>query len=141
LVVKFITISLYGLLQRRLFNLKVVWIQQPGRLLSGCCIGNRWDMDGALDGKIELSRLFNQYKGQFIPSKLISCLSNPLTNNALFKDFLWVIQLERQTNRLLIDMHTERGKSQISKAKGTLSLDAATNSKRNAAFKGTWFKR
>ncbi|MDP4725138.1 MAG: translocation/assembly module TamB domain-containing protein [Alphaproteobacteria bacterium] len=93
-----------------------------------------WDMDGLLNGKIEIHHPFDQWKGQFVLSKLIPYLSSPLTNNTLFKDFSWTIQLERQAKQLLIDMHTQRRKAQIFKAKGSISLDASTFLKNTVNF-------
>ena len=93
-------------------------------LITACMFVPSWDMDGLLNGKIEMAHLFDQWKGHFVLSKLLPYLSNPLTNNVFLNDFSWTIQLERQAKQLLIDMYTERGKAQIFKAKGTMSLDA-----------------
>ncbi len=94
-------------------------------LITACMFVPSWDMDGLLNGKIEIFQSLDQWKGQFVLSKLVPYLSHPLTNNALLKDFSWTIQLERQAKQLLIDMHTQRGKAQIFKAKGSIALDAA----------------
>ncbi len=94
-------------------------------LITVCMFVPSWDMDGFLNGKIEMLSSPDQWKGQFVLSHLMPYLSNPLTNNALFKDFSWTVQLERQARNLLVDMHTQRGKMQIFKAKGSVSLDAA----------------
>ena len=102
---------------------KIIFENVP--LITVCMFVPSWDMDGFLNGKIEMSSLLDQWKGQFVLSHLIPYLSNPLTNNALFNDFSWTIQLERQAKQLLVDMYTQRGKTQIFKAKGSVSLDAA----------------
>ncbi len=95
-------------------------------LITACMLVPSWDMDGLLNGKIDFQSSFDQWKGHFVLSKLVPYLSNPLTNNILFKDFSWTIQLERQAKQLLMDMHTQRHQTQIFKAKGTVSLDGAT---------------
>lgn len=93
-------------------------------LKTACIFSPSWDMDGLLNGKIDTSSSLDQWKGQFVLSKLIPYLSNPLTNEAPFKDFSWTIHAERQAKQLLIDTYTQRGNVRIFKAKGSMSLDS-----------------
>jgi hypothetical protein len=84
-----------------------------------------WDMGGLINGKIDITSLYDQWKGYVGLSQLTPYLSSPLTNNALFKDFTWTMHFERQAKQLFIDMHTQRDKTQIFKAKGTISINEA----------------
>lgn len=93
-------------------------------LKTACIFVPSWDMDGLLNGAIDIPSSSDQWKGTLVLSKLIPYLSSPITSDTLLKDFSWTIHAERQAKQLLIDTYTKRGNVQIFKAKGLISLDA-----------------
>ena len=92
-------------------------------LLAARMFNASWDMGGLLNGHIELTSLFNHYKGHIVLSQLAPYLSSPLRNDDLSKNFSWTIQFERQEKQILINTHTQRNQTHIFTAKGAVSLD------------------
>ncbi len=106
-------------------------------LVAARILDSSWDMGGLLNGSVELTSHFDQWKGHIILTQLVPYLSRPLSNTALFKDFSWTVLFERQEKKVLIDTYMQRHNVHIFKAKGFVSTDADALLKNAIDFKIT----